>query len=45
VFGYPQDPTLHPGPRIAQTLTILARLIHPEAFDENAPAHQQESSR
>jgi iron complex transport system substrate-binding protein len=32
VFGYPRDPTLHPGPRIAQTLEILARLIHPEAF-------------
>jgi iron complex transport system substrate-binding protein len=45
VFGYPQDPTLHPGPRIAQTLTILARLIHPEAFGENASAHEQESGR
>jgi iron complex transport system substrate-binding protein len=32
VVGYPEDPTLHPGPRIVQTLEILARLIHPEAF-------------
>jgi cobalamin transport system substrate-binding protein len=32
VMGYPEDPTLHPGPRIVQTLDILARLIHPEAF-------------
>src|SRR5581483_7190150 len=32
VFGYPQDPVLHPGPRVGQTLEILARLIHPERF-------------
>lgn len=32
VIGYPENPTLHPGPRIAQTLELLARLIHPEAF-------------
>jgi iron complex transport system substrate-binding protein len=32
VVGYPDDPTLHPGPRIAQTLELLARLIHPEAI-------------
>ncbi|HXZ88542.1 MAG TPA: helical backbone metal receptor [Candidatus Binataceae bacterium] len=32
VYGYPEDPTLHPGPRIGSTLEILARLIHPEAF-------------
>jgi len=32
VVGYPENPTLHPGPRIAQTLELLARLIHPEAF-------------
>src|SRR5215469_8931386 len=28
VFGYPDDPTLHPGPRVPQTLELLARLIH-----------------
>lgn len=40
VIGYPEDPTLHPGPRIVQTLELLARLIHPEAFtrDPDAPA-------
>lgn len=32
VFGYPDDPVLHPGPRVGQTLEILARLIHPERF-------------
>jgi len=32
VLGYPEDTTLHPGPRIVQTLEILARRIHPEAF-------------
>jgi len=32
VYGYPEDPTLHPGPRIAQTMEILARLVHPEAI-------------
>jgi len=38
VFGYPQDPTLHPGPRVAQTLELIARLIHPEAFADTAAA-------
>jgi iron complex transport system substrate-binding protein len=32
VYGYPDDPTLHPGPRIPETLELLARLIHPHAF-------------
>lgn len=32
IFGYPQDPMLHPGPRVWQSLEILARRIHPEAF-------------
>jgi len=32
VFGYPDDLALHPGPRLPQTLELLARLIHPEAF-------------
>src|SRR6266851_4989668 len=36
VHGYPEDPTLHPGPRVAQSLEILARLIHPEAFQREA---------
>jgi iron complex transport system substrate-binding protein len=36
VFGYPDDPTLHPGPRVAQTLELLAHLIHPEVFANNS---------
>jgi iron complex transport system substrate-binding protein len=32
VRGFPEDPTFHPGPRIAATLEILARLIHPAQF-------------
>jgi iron complex transport system substrate-binding protein len=32
VVGYPEDPTLHPGPRIGVTLDELVRLIHPQAF-------------
>jgi iron complex transport system substrate-binding protein len=31
VVGYPEDRTLHPGPRVGTTLEMLARLIHPEA--------------
>jgi cobalamin transport system substrate-binding protein len=42
VFGYPDDPTLHPGPRVPKTLELLARLIHPEAFgvDRESAPHQ-----
>jgi len=36
VFGYPQDPILHSGPRVGQSLEIVARLIHPEAFARDA---------
>jgi iron complex transport system substrate-binding protein len=42
VFGYPDDPTLHPGPRVPQTLELFARLIHPEVF---AIRHQRASYR
>ena len=38
VVGYPEDPTLHPGTSIVQTLEILARLIHPEAFTQTTAA-------
>lgn len=40
VLGYPDDPTLHPGPRIGMTLDRLARLIHPAAFGAE-PASEQ----
>ncbi len=32
VVGYPDDPTLHPGPRVGTTLELIARLIHPDAW-------------
>lgn len=32
VFGYPQDPILHAGPRVGKSLEMLATLIHPEAM-------------
>jgi iron complex transport system substrate-binding protein len=45
VFGYPDDPTLHPGPRVAQTLELLARLIHPEAFAQNRQIAAHEAAQ
>jgi len=35
VYGYPQDPVLHPGPRVWQSLELLAAMIHPEATPAN----------
>ena len=32
VFGYGQDPILHAGPRVGQSLEIIARMVHPEAW-------------
>jgi iron complex transport system substrate-binding protein len=41
VFGYAVDPILHAGPRVGQSLEIIARMIHPEAWDRAAGgAHQ-----
>lgn len=41
VFGYAQDPILHAGPRVGQSLEIIARMIHPEAWQNvSAGAHQ-----
>jgi iron complex transport system substrate-binding protein len=45
VFGYPQDPVLHPGPRVGQTLEILARLIHPERFATPGDSRPQPVSK
>jgi cobalamin transport system substrate-binding protein len=36
VYGYPQDPILHPGPRVGKSLEMLAKMIHPGVF--NIPA-------
>jgi len=38
IYGYPQDPILHPGPRVGESLEMLAKLIHPEAFAAPAEA-------
>jgi len=35
VYGYPNDPVLHAGPRIGTSLRILAAMIHPQAFGES----------
>jgi iron complex transport system substrate-binding protein len=32
VLTYAEDPMLHPGPRVAQSLEIIARKVHPEAW-------------
>ncbi|MGA9723877.1 MAG: helical backbone metal receptor, partial [Candidatus Binatus sp.] len=32
VLGYAEDPMLHAGPRVGQSLEIIARKIHPEAW-------------
>ncbi len=36
VYGYAEDPMLHPGPRVGQSLEIIARKIHPEAWPHGA---------
>lgn len=36
VFGYAEDPMLHAGPRVGQSLEIIARKIHPEAWNRGA---------
>jgi len=36
VFGYAVDPILHAGPRVGQSLEIIARMVHPEAWQRGA---------
>lgn len=36
VFGYPESPILHSGPRVGQSLEMIARMIHPEAWRDEA---------
>jgi len=38
VFGYPENPILHSGPRVGQSLETIARMIHPEAWRDSAGA-------
>jgi len=37
VYGYPQDPILHPGPRAGKSLEMIAAMIHPERFSAPEP--------
>jgi len=41
VFGYAQDPILHAGPRVGQSLEIIARMIHPEAWQNVSAGEAQ----
>jgi len=34
IYNLESDLVVHPGPRVAEALQMLARLIHPEAFEE-----------
>ena len=36
VFGYPESPILHSGPRVGDSLEMIARMIHPEAWRDAA---------
>ncbi len=36
VLGYAEDPMLHAGPRVGQSLEIIARKVHPEAWQQGA---------
>jgi iron complex transport system substrate-binding protein len=36
VLGYAEDPMLHAGPRVGDSLELMARMVHPEAFDSGA---------
>ncbi|HUO03971.1 MAG TPA: cobalamin-binding protein [Candidatus Binataceae bacterium] len=40
VFGYPQDPILHSGPRVGESLEMIARLVHPAVFAAAAEPHK-----
>jgi len=36
VLGYPESPILHSGPRVGESLEMIARMIHPEAWRDEA---------
>jgi len=38
VYGYPDNPVLHPGPRVGDSLEMLAAMIHPARFPHAASA-------
>jgi iron complex transport system substrate-binding protein len=41
VYGYPQDLMLRPGPRVSESLAMLAAMIHPEAATGSAAVANQ----
>ena len=41
VYGYAEDPMLHAGPRVGQSLELIARKIHPEAWNGDNPGAGQ----
>jgi len=43
LYGYAEDPILKPGPRVWQSLEILAAMIHPELVKASADTHQPSS--
>ncbi|HUY26396.1 MAG TPA: cobalamin-binding protein [Candidatus Binataceae bacterium] len=46
VYGYPDNPILHPGPRVGSSLEMLAAMIHPARFPQSAAAlHPVEVAR
>jgi iron complex transport system substrate-binding protein len=42
IYAYPSDKILRPGPRIAEGLEEIARLVHPECFTELKPGAKKE---
>src|SRR5258708_2091635 len=36
VYGYAETPMLHAGPRVGQSLELIAHKIHPEAWDRDS---------
>ena len=41
IYGYAEDPMLHSGPRVGQSLELIARKIHPEAWNGDNPGAGQ----
>jgi iron complex transport system substrate-binding protein len=37
LYGYSDDPVLRPGPRVWESLEVLAQMIHPELMSTSAP--------
>ena len=44
LYGYAEDPILRPGPRVGQSLELLATIIHPELMKPSANPRQPPSA-